>query len=76
MCKEGIAAYFLFITPPASAWMDWGIINFKGCGSVFSWPNMTYYANIYLDGLSKTTESHNDSRGLQIRNWDSASGKS
>jgi hypothetical protein len=50
-------------------WMcDRRIMNPKGCGRKWSWPNLRYYPAICLEGLRKTTKKL--SQDWQFPGWD------
>jgi hypothetical protein len=31
-------------------------MNWKGCGSKLTWPDLRYYLDVFLEGLGKTTK--------------------
>jgi hypothetical protein len=41
------------------------MMNWKGCGKKWSWPNLRHYPAICLEGLRKTTKNFVRIAGLQ-----------
>jgi hypothetical protein len=43
------------------------MMNWKGYGRNWSWPNLRYYPSIYLEGLRKTTKASEGIACLQAK---------